>query len=683
MNKKYIQTKLTHQLRTAECIGNPAIAEKGIKSNLRDYWIYGGIDQDMSEENLLNLTLTTGEKNGITCSLLDSGDYQFEGTPTASATFLSNTKRKLYTAGTYYVPDEIPQNVSIGFNFYTAASGGTMVQKSIAYNSNRKVTITENYYLAQIYIYFNNSSVGTEYNFTFFPQLTQTDIIEHISYNELPAPDNPKTYYGVGKKGKNLIGEITTTNCKSANNATVTINNQKVTVNNADSQWGCAVLTILPLKKGKTYTFTAKVEETNSSTGCALYASPQLFNNNTERWSSLVGKGGTATLTFTVEKDVKTDNGTSFANIRLYPRGADSEQASATFSEISIVEGKAENPYCLPIHTSGKNLININEFQCTNPLGIDYNSIEVVEDNKLIVKAKNENAIARAVYHCKVPIGEKITISTSKMTLDEMANKNNSRVYFDFVDDEDYIPEATRGTVFWNPYNEENNIPKSMTVTASKPYLAFGVCVQKYGSDLEKAMLTIEDLQVEIGSEASKYEPYNGEIKRLYLSEPLYGINGNNDFLQYSSKSNHKNTHKLNLTSDLDWKEGSSNNVGRIFYTLLENKRTYELGTVSNRCPAISSSVMSPPTGLAPMSIVYGGENKYMYIFVANEIAETVDEWKEWLDNHEMYVIYALNAETETTLTEKEIPTIIQNKGTTLYQLPPKGTFKAQYRYRK
>lgn len=680
MNKKYIHTKLTHQLRKAECIGNPAIAEKGIKSNLRDYWIYGGIDQDMSEENLLHLSLTTGEKNGVTCELLDSGDYRFTGTPTEKVTFLSNVNYKLFSAGTYYIPDDLPDNVTFGFNFYTAASGGTLVQKSINSSSNRTLKIDKEYYLAQVYLYFNNNAVGTEFNFTFFLQLTEKNTVMHVPYGTSPTPDNPKNYYGVGKIGKNLIGEITTTNCKSVNNATVTIDNQKVTVNNANNQWGCAVFTILPLKKGKTYTFTAKVEKTNSSTGCCLYASPQLFNNNTAKWSSLVGEGGTATLTFMVEKDVKTD--TSLGNIRLYPKGADSEQASATFSEISLVEGKAENPYCLPIHTSGKNLININEFQCTNPLGIYYNSIEVVEDNKLIVKAKNENAIARAVYHCKVPVGEKITISTSKMTLGETGNKSNSRVYFKFVDDEDYIPKSTEGTVFWNPYNEENNISKATTITASKPYLMFGVAVQKYGSDLAKSTLTIEDLQIEIGSEASEYEPYNGEIKRLYLSEPLYGIDESRDLLNYNSKNVTKKTFKLDLTSELSWTSGASNSLGRIFSTSLNHLRKYSLSAISNYCTAISSSVMNLPNNLAPMSIVYGGTNSYLYVFVGNEIAETVDEWKEWLDNHEMYVIYALNGELEVHYSDDVIPIVPQNKGTTLYQVPPKGTFKAQYRYR-
>ena len=135
IDQKFIQAKLTHQMRKAECSGNPAITNnKCINSTLVDYKAYGNSEQDDCGENLLDLAMTPTTISGITCTKLDSGFYQFTGTSTASATFRSvqiYSNRKFFKAGTYYIPYPIPANVTLGFNFTTASSGGSLGSSSL------------------------------------------------------------------------------------------------------------------------------------------------------------------------------------------------------------------------------------------------------------------------------------------------------------------------------------------------------------------------------------------------------------------------------------------------------------------------------------------------------------------------------------------------------------------------
>lgn len=180
--------------------GYPCVLTNSLGKTLRDYKIYGNSEQDDCEENQLNIAMTPTTLNGITSTKLDDGSYQFTGTSTASTTFRSvniYSNRKLYKAGTYYIPDEITiDNVVLGLNFTTASSGGTLKQIQINSNSGRTFTLDNDYYLAQWYIWFK--SANTNYDFNFFPQITKEDITEHKPYVSIPTQENPSEIKSVG-----------------------------------------------------------------------------------------------------------------------------------------------------------------------------------------------------------------------------------------------------------------------------------------------------------------------------------------------------------------------------------------------------------------------------------------------------------------------------------------------------
>lgn len=503
-----------------------------------------------------------------------------------------------------------------------------------------------------------------------------------------PAIDNPVEVVSVGDKSGNLIHPLDTTSSLevyAGNEATISVDeeNQKITITDGSSKWGLAAIPYA-FVKGKTYTFSAKIEEMNSTTGVRIAAAGYLFDSG-EILYSKYGKtvGETLSITFTVEKNVRAaaiDNPTGGA-VRLYPMGANEENASATFSEISLIEGTPEKPYAINMHVSGKNLVDINEFQLKNPKGYYYMPKVTVDGSTLIVSASQPNAIQPCYLHCKVPVGEKITISATNIYCNDSANISNTQIRYKFTDSyNDILGGGSSGaTVFYNLYYGQNNIAKKVTTTATHQYLVIIIQIQN-----ENGAITIDDLQVEIGQQTS-YEPYIGYQKTLYLTEPIRKIGEYQDYIDFRNCCVIRNCAFQKFNSAQDWMLGNSNSVGNIMYYKLSKNR---LGVVDgkvnallNNCKAVSSSVMTPPTYLAPMSVVYGGANNYMYIFVGNEIAMTIAEWKAWLDNNDMHIVYALSS----SITEDiELPRLPQYKGQTIYQIATNipSEFVGTYKYR-
>lgn len=205
--------------------------------------------------------------------------------------------------------------------------------------------------------------------------------------------------------------------------------------------------------------------------------------------------------------------------------------------------------------------------------------------------------------------------------------------------------------------------------------------------------------QLEVGDIPTLYKPYgivkipitttneNGDslTTNIYLSEPLHKIGDYQDYIDFRNRCVIRNCAFQKFNSAQDWMLGNSNSVGNIMYYKLSKNR---LGVVDgkanallNNCKAVSSSVMTPPANLAPMSVVYGGGNNYMYVFVGNEIASTISEWKTWLDNNDMHIVYVLSS---PTIEDIELPKLPQFKGTTIYQIATNipsefvGTYKTR-----
>ena len=224
-------------------------------------------------------------------------------------------------------------------------------------------------------------------------------------------------------------------------------------------------------------------------------------------------------------------------------------------------------------------------------------------------------------------------------------------------------------------------------------YQIFGNTVQdgEPAIDNPVEVVSVGELVTE-GENVGKYkipiEISNGKetvTEYIYLTEPLRKIGDYQDYIDFRNRCVIRNCAFQKFNSEQDWMLGNSNSVGNIMYYKLSKNR---LGVVDgkvnallNNCKAVSSSVTTPPANLAPMSVVYGGGNNYMYVFVGNEIASTIAEWKNWLDNNDMHIVYVLSS---PTIEDIELPKLPQLKGTTIYQIATNipsefvGTYKTR-----
>ena len=387
--------------------------------------------------------------------------------------------------------------------------------------------------------------------------------------------------------------------------------------------------------KGRTYTFSAKIDEINSSTGAQLYIAGALFNSGTAIWSKAKKNvGDILSITFTVEKGVKAANFdyNSGGCVCLYPVGADGEHASATFSEITLIEGTLEKPYSIPIFSNGKNLINIAEYNVFNPNGAYYHPAVTIDGSSITVATKNTTAIQPLILHCKVPKGKQITISTSTIFCNESASKSNTQIRCYFTDD----PKNTlytmvgNGYVLFNLYNSNNTTPSSkLTLTATAQYLVIAIRIQGDGG-----AITIDNLQVEVGNAQTSYEPYYGFDKALYLSEPLRKLsNDYQDYIDLRNQKIYRNVRELIVTGDEDIQKITSSNYLPIYRFKINDSQIANTTSIwsdqkCNYYHGVDGALNKSETGV---SVYYSNSLGGTFFRLRDTNFENADELKAWL----------------------------------------------------
>lgn len=544
MNKNIFQNKIANSIHLNETIDG--IAEKSISSNLRDYQIFGNTEN--YQNNLLDMQAhpyspsrsTLDDEGGLSCIQNEDGTLTVSGTLINTATFKSGfyNKTLILKAGSYRI---LTSGCGIFCLNLRKVKGDTQLQIQTTKNNlySYDFVLWEDYYLYQWFYYFPTALAGTTFETTFYPTITQNfHLKEWTPYSAVGE------VMSVGDKSGNLIYPLKTqlyskfTHIVAANLATVSVDveDHKITVVNGSSKWGCARIPC-ELIKGRTYTFSAKIDEINSSTGVQAYISGNLFNSGAAIWSSVKKKvGDVLSVTFTVEKEIMSmaSDNTAGSFVALYPMGADGEKATVTFSEVTLIEGTPEKPYSIPVFATGKNLVDITEYNVYNPNGSFYHPKVTVEGSSLTVTATNGSAVQPCIFHCKVPKGKQITVSSTNISCSENANTSNTQIrcYFTNNPKDTLYTMQGNGHVMYNLYNGRNNVSEKLTLTVGAEYLVIAIRVQN-----NMASITIDNLQVEIGDKQTSYEPYYGFDKALYLSEPLH----ENEYIDFRTQKIYRN----------------------------------------------------------------------------------------------------------------------------------------------
>lgn len=330
-----------------------------------------------------------------------------------------------------------------------------------------------------------------------------------FSYDKpMPNPDYPipvQVVTGVQEiqiEGKNLR-DFATINYTSANSATVTRNAGEYTiVNSSSSQWGSARFyqSDLKLKPNTTYTFSAKVISTNATNGSRLYCGGSMSADGTQKWGSYAFAGDKTILTFTTPNEIPLD-----AILGMYPAEA---SATAVFADIQLEYGNQATNYAE--HKEQEHEINLGKNLC------DTNTFTLTKGTNRTIE-----------FYFPEPL-EADTYTISWKIKNQSGFTSSTGMWWDYYDGST-SPSTNLGAIT----TINSNSPTTGSYTRRINGRATYIYAYIDNSLPDDATITIEDLQVEIGDQATSYSQYFEPIKLAKINtykDRIFKSSGENLF---------------------------------------------------------------------------------------------------------------------------------------------------------
>lgn len=246
-----------------------------------------------------------------------------------------------------------------------------------------------------------------------------------------------------------------------------------------------------PLSAG-TYKLTGGI---SSTIRIFYYNGSQYYNSQPDEVSfTLTGSESASRCTLTVA------SGATASNVVYYPMIRLSSVSDATFepyTNICPISGHTQ----VQVGNCGKNKLNYNAWKNVNII----RGTAVFENNGLTLTATaNDCYTGYTTEDARIPISEGETV-----TLSWKETSNKSGIVMIFPNGE------TTGAVNVNNANAKS---LSYTATSGVTFVTFRFGVQNSGNTIE-----YKDIQIEQGSQATEYEPYNGYTHIIDLGGTYYG----------------------------------------------------------------------------------------------------------------------------------------------------------------
>lgn len=293
------------------------------------------------------------------------------------------------------------------------------------------------------------------------------------------------------------------------------------------------------LSAGKTYTFSALVTSSDTDNDdCLIYDATNVI------LLGYIKRDARSSITFTLDKDITT--------LSLYAgrNKALSEGDTATFKDIMIEEGDTATEYepykktltdysGVSLTGKGSNWFDMSDITgMKNTAGTDLSSRMTIEDNIITNTYSFYNSAS--YYVLGTPI--KLPIGTYNLSA-KIKTSNCSTTNIGFI----YSDNSNKRTQVDNTvYNEWVNVSYSITLTEEKNLI--GVYMQGNRNNERECDFQCTDIQINIGSTALPYEPYNGKTV-------VANSDGTVEDVGYSSPYMYLTTDNKNVTINVDYRK--------------------------------------------------------------------------------------------------------------------------------
>lgn len=178
------------------------------------------------------------------------------------------------------------------------------------------------------------------------------------------------------------------------------------------------------------------------------------------------------------------------------------------------------------------------------------------------------------------------------------------------------------------------------------------------------AGVTFKNIQVELGTQATPYEPFNQQL--ITLTDTLRGIGDIRDEIDFERGVYIQRYEKIKLNSTYGWIIHSSSAVGsnglRCFQVTITTDKlcantneNVETNSLCTHLPITSSQKVFENTSDNESSIAMFSADTRIVIRARNSSCRSLDDWISFLENNEVYLIYELATPIETPITEQEL----------------------------
>jgi len=437
----------------------------------------------------------------------------------------------------------------------------------------------------------------------------------------IPTPDAPIDIESVGDKSKNLF------NANAINNSDIQVKDNGKTIimpvktsGNGYTYTGSTLSELCPdLKVGDTVILSFN---TNVSTNRLIY-----LDNVKEYWY--------ANYTKTITQEMLDSNVSLYANRFI---DGDTEQKIITDFQIELGNTVTEYEpygYKIPVKVSGKNLLDVqNNLVYHNNAYVPSYTWEKTETGfkvQFLTAYENGSWLRHGFNIGTVQelAGKTITVSyeeyigSSQQPIILVATTNlegESAVNFDNVSDYKTGYIGTSGITTKIAEANARTLTCTIPEISENKYVGIFFYLNANGGSTQIGdTVEYKNLQIEIGSNATEYEPYvEPNTTNIYLNEPLRAIGSYRDYIDFENGKVIRNIKEFNLTGNENWElRSNTTNTFQFQYSSIVD------GGLCSHYPKIAATKFDQTNG------VYLNYTRQLIISDINY--STVEDFKSYL----------------------------------------------------